>query len=244
MKKQLFMAWLALAALSLTVADALFGFTVPAGVTVTVPQLCGLAEEALPLPDGMTCETDYRYSDTVPAGTVMEQSPVGGSRVRVSDRRPCVIRLTVSLGAEERKVPNVIGMEPREAAACLREQGFSVREVTVKEDVPRRVLSTEPSPGVTVPAGSEITLHVSMGAAAESVELPDLKGRSTSSALMELFRLGLTVESVTHEASEVDVGIVIGQSPPGGSLVVKGAGVRLTVSTGSAAQQNDNDMDE
>ena len=240
MKKQLFAAWLALAALSFTAVDSLFGFTVPSGVTVTVPQLCGHAEEALSLPDGMTYETDYRYSDTVPLGTVMEQSPVGGSRVRLSDRRPCVIRLTVSMGAEQRAVPNVIGMEPREAAARLREQGFSVREVTVKGETPRRVLSTDPPAGTTVSAGAEITLQVSAGAAAESVELPDLRGLSTSSALMELFRLGLSVKEVTHAASEAPAGTVVGQSPPVGSLVIKGTGVRLTVSDGSAAPPNDN----
>ena len=216
-------------------ADGLLGFSLGRGESVTVPDLRGIREADADLPPWATLKTAYRYSD-VPAGTVLEQSPAPGSTVKVSDRRPCVLTLTVSLGAEKKAVPNIVGMDARVAAATLRDHGFTAKELRVPGGVANRVLSCSPAPGTPLTVGDTVTVTVADGTAPETVTLPSLVGLSRSSALMELFRLELSVEEVTEEDSDAPVGTVIRQSPPAGSILAKGTAIRLTVSRGIASE--------
>jgi len=224
------MAWLALLLLTFTTADSLLGFTRAGGITVTVPDLVGASEQDTVIPSWATLKTEYRYQSGTAAGVVVEQEPLPNTTVKVDPRRPCVITLTVSMGEERRAIPNVLGMDRREAAAALREQGFSVSEVCQEGGVANRVAAVTPPVGKELPLGETVTITVSMGEAAETVTLPNLTGLSRASALLELFRLGLSVSAVSEEAdSHAPAGTVIRQSPPAGAILTKGAKVHLTV---------------
>ena len=230
MGKKFCFAILLLFALSFTVADSLFGFLKDDGTYVTVPDLCGQRESSLDLPDWATVETSYRYESDVPAGIVISQSPLAGSQLKVGNGKSRTLTLTVSLGTEEKTVPNVLGQNVRVAAALLRDHGFTVAEVQASGGKEGEVIGISPSVGTALPIGSTVTLTVSQGTLAFTVTVPNLTGLSRSSALLELFRCGLTVGEVVEEASDAPVGTVIRQSPTAGSFVAPNTKIKITVS--------------
>ena len=234
MGKKFCFALLFLFAISFTVADSLFGFLRSDGVYAIVPDLCDQSESLLEIPQWAVTETTYRYSDLTPAGMVMSQTPPRGSRIKIKDGARRIISLTVSLGAEKKTIPNVLGQDVRVASATLRDHGFSVKTIYTSAGVADRVTAISPDVGTTLPVGSEITLTVSKGESHQTVTVPDLTGISRSQALLELFRCGLTVGNVTEEASEAPEDTVIRQSPSAGSLVAPNTKINLTISQGSS----------
>ena len=232
MGKKFCFAILFLFAISFTVADSLFGFLKPSGVYVTVPDFCGQRESQLDLPQWAIVQASYRYSDQAPAGTVIQQTPEAGHQLKVGWNKKRSLTLTISLGTEEKTVPNVLGQDVRVASATLRDHGFSVITVEKPGGKEGRVIAISPAEGSVLSAGGEVTLTVSQGTPAQTVTVPDLTGLSRSSALLELFRCGLTVGEVTEEPSDAPSGTVIRQSPTAGSLVAPNTKLKLTVSQG------------
>jgi penicillin-binding protein 1A len=103
-------------------------------------------------------------ADTVnsaePAGTVVGQSPGGGSRVEAGS----LISLEVSNGiAPKARVPNVIGRSVGEARERLRAAGFDVlveHDTTHDEDRDGIVYDQAPRPGAKVKEGARVVLSV------------------------------------------------------------------------------------
>ncbi len=98
------------------------------------------------------------YSDSVPAGNVISQSPSSGTLYKGD-----TVTLVVSLGPELVEIPRdgVIAAGVEAARATLRDLGFRVR---VREDDTYIglgfVLRTDPEPGESVPKGSVVTLYI------------------------------------------------------------------------------------
>ena len=90
-----------------------------------------------------------------------------------------------------------------------------------------------PAGGTSVAPGSAVDLIVSEGPAPVSV--PDVSGMSQGAAEGAIRRAGLELGPVRQENSDtVAAGMVISQSPSGGSSVAPGTAVNLTVSNGPA----------
>lgn len=240
MGKRFFFALLFFFAVGWTVSDSLFGFTADYGSLVTVPNLCGQREAELPLPDWAVAETSYRYDANAPAGTVIAQTPPAGSEWKISAGGKRTISLTVSLGREEKTVPEVLGMDVREATAALRDLGFAVREERVAGGARGEVIGVSPTTGSPLAVGETVTLTVCEGEAAQTVTVPNLIGLSRSHALIELFRCGLSVDTVAEETSDAPEGSVIRQSPTAGSTVAPNTKIRITVSRGPKDQTDPN----
>lgn len=236
MGKRFFFSLLFFLTMSWTVADSLFGFTADYGKTVTVPSVLGLRESELTLPDWAEVESIYRYDASTPAGTVISQSPEAGREWKISNGEKRTLSLTVSLGAEEKTIPPIIGKNVREATAILRDMGFTVREERVSGGIQGEVIRVDPAEGSPLAVGETVTLTVSEGEPAKTVTVPNLTGLSRSHALIELFRCGLSVDTVTEEDSDAPEGTVIRQSPTAGSAVAPGTRLRLTVSRGKQEQ--------
>lgn len=105
--------------------------------------------EALGLPVSVGGES---YSDSVPAGGVIEAAPSPGQTV---DRGTPVL-VEVSLGPPVVAVPDVIGLPVVEAARRLEAAGLVVTATTGSPTQP--VTSTDPARGTTVRLGSNITI--------------------------------------------------------------------------------------
>ena len=238
MGKKLCFAIVLLFAVATAVADGLFGFFSPQGETVTVPNVVGLGEDFLELPSWAEREITYRYDGSVPAGTVTEQKPAAGSTLRIPRNGTRRLTLTVSLGAEKKTVPHVLEQDARSAAAQLREMGLAVVEKTVPGGVAGLVKDVSPAVGTQIEAGDTVTLTVSLGEPVETVTVPNLAGLSRATALMELFRCGLTLDAATEEISPAPAGTVIRQSPSAGSLVAPHTPVKITVSREASGEDS------
>ena len=99
------------------------------------------------------------YSDTVPAGSVIRQSPTAGTTAA----KGTVVRLTLSDGPAQVQVPSVIGMTPEAATMALQAVGLNVsfdyQETTSSVDV-GKVLTTSPSPSNYANKGSTVIVVI------------------------------------------------------------------------------------
>jgi serine/threonine-protein kinase len=238
MGKKFCFAILLLFAVTLTVGDSLFDFFGTQGETVTVPHLVGQGADSLLLPPWAEQEISYRY-DAAPAGTVIDQQPTAGSVIKIPKNGRRRVTLTVSMGVKKEAIPSVIGMETRAASARLRALGFAVEIQTVAGQQADRVISVTPSEGSVAAIGETVLLTVTAGESAQAVTVPSLTGLSRATALMELFRCGLRVETVTEEDSNHPSGTVIRQSPTAGSLVAPDTPIKLTVSNGALLEESE-----
>ncbi|WFR85277.1 PASTA domain-containing protein [Arthrobacter sp. Y-9] len=164
-----------------------------------------------------------KYSETVPTGQVIAQSPGGGAQVR----RGTPVNLTVSKGPEPVPVPSVLGLSEDDATQKLTAAGFEVKaaqEQVFSKDVPAgRVAAQVPANG-TLFKGDTVTLTLSKGP--RPVEVPDFVGKQATVAKAELEKLGFTV--VINEVLGGFFGTVRTQDPRGGTAP-EGSTITLTV---------------
>ncbi|MBR7071925.1 MAG: PASTA domain-containing protein [Clostridia bacterium] len=92
------------------------------------------------------------YSNECPRGTVCAQSVAAGSAVE----KDTAIALTISLGPQEFKIANVVGMEENEAKLELLKQGFLFENIEVVD-----MYDSEKKPGVVLEQKPEYGAKVS-----------------------------------------------------------------------------------
>ncbi|GJL57656.1 MAG: hypothetical protein NPIRA03_05130 [Nitrospirales bacterium] len=214
------------------------GSNVPPGSAVAlevslgakVPDVVGLTQDAAETAitsGGLTLGTiTSATSTTVPAGTVINQSPEAGVNVAPGT----AVTLVVSLGVV---VPKVVGLTRAAAETAITEANLTLGRVTTANSgsvAAGRVISQNPAAEAKVEAGSAVALVVSLGA-----KVPDVVGISRGSAQTALSSAGLKVGTVTSANSQtVAIGNVISQDPTAGSNVAPGSSVALVVSLGTA----------
>ncbi|MFR9791645.1 Stk1 family PASTA domain-containing Ser/Thr kinase [Streptomyces sp. MB22_4] len=169
------------------------------------------------------------YDDTVERGTVISTDPAPGARIRDHD----AVTLTVSLGPETVKVPDLAGLPLAKARQRLKaaglEPGMVTREFSADVDQ-GAVISTVPGSGTERHAGSAIALTVSKGS---PVDVPDVTGDDPADAEQELTAAGLRVRISSEQVnSPYDKGKVARQSPGDGGQAAAGDTVTLTLSKG------------
>ncbi len=226
----LFSAGLALSGVWL-VFDVLFAPFAEPAASVEVPALVGQAADTLRLSDAFEVALEYRYDKNTPAGVVLSQEPLAGSRRKLTADAPrCRLTLFVSLGEEQLTLPKVLGRDVREVETELRALGFSVKTELVEGAYPEgTVFAVEPREGSHLPVGGSVLLSVSAGVASESVTVPQLLGLSRSEALVQLWLSRLAVAEVIELPAAEEAGTVVRQSHKAGTLVPAGTGVTLYV---------------
>ena len=136
----------------------------PAPGTTDVPDVTGRPQdEAQQELQAAAFEASVVYvSSGKPAGTVVSQSPAGGTPAKRDTR----VQLKASLGPNpgpQQAVPNVIGLSPAQAEARLRNAGFDVQQLpqTVQDRSKNGIIVDEqPGAGKKAPAGSTVTIYV------------------------------------------------------------------------------------
>ena len=129
-------------------------------------------------------------------------------------------------------VPVLVGLSESDAAQALTTANLKLGMVTSAFDAsaPVGVVTTQaPAAGLAAPAGSSVAVVVSKGP--DSVTVVDVKGDSEAKARSSLAAVGLVVK-ITTKDDKSKKGTVLKQSPAAGSTLVRGATVKLTVSTG------------
>ena len=169
---------------------------------------------------------------TVPAGTVLAQSPPLGTIARKGTH----VYVTVSTGPANVAVPNVVGQDEARALKALRARALdpTVQAHSSGKVPPGDVIATNPAPGTVVLQGSQVAVLVSSGASGSSnpalLHVPDVKGSTLSVAREELVAANLTVGTVTKQGSETQPPeTVISQIPIAGAQLAPGGAVNLVV---------------
>jgi serine/threonine-protein kinase len=116
------------------------------------------ADEAIKDLTGKGLEVDatkQENSDTVPKGSVISQSPAGGTLYK-GDK----VTLVVSKGPVMVKVPDVTGKQAGEARTILEGAGFKVEEERALGGIFGTVHHTNPAANTEAPKGSVVTMVI------------------------------------------------------------------------------------
>ena len=130
----------------------------------TVPDVVGrtqAAAESLLKTNNFIPEVKEASSDTVAKGTVISQSPSANGKATKNS----VVTITVSSGAGEVSIPNVVGLTASTASNQLGQAGFTVTTTSQASSTTPSgsVISTNPTAGTKAAKGSAVAIVVSTG---------------------------------------------------------------------------------
>ena len=173
--------------------------------------------------------------ETKELGTVIEQSPNEGTKVRKKSK----VILKIAFNDENVLVDNVVGKTADEAKKILEEKGFvvSIVEVYDKLSTAGLVFKTFPSENTYAERGSTVTVYVATDESENAVKVPAVVGDSADIAKELIEKVGLVckVEEVNNAENK---GMVIFQSPDGDTSVEVGSTVTIKVSNGIPESSN------
>ncbi len=174
-------------------------------------------------------DPDKRYDEAVLPNRVISQRPEPYARVKMNSK----ITLVVSLGKEIVEVPDLKGMDLRQALLELERlelnPGTQSREYS-DEVEPNEIASQSPAAGVHAEKGTLVDIVLSDGPEPLLVTVQDFSGMNMADAESYLAVSGLVKGRVTEEIREgVPAGIVISQTPEPGQLVMVGSAVDFVI---------------
>jgi len=136
----------------------------PPPASKSIPDVTGQSQQAAQRHlngIGFKSRVAYVPSDE-PQGTVVSQSPAGGTSAKVGSR----ITLNASRGSTPTAgqiVPKVLRLDPQTATSRLESVGFQVQRLTQTTSVRSlngKVVDCQPAAGMRVPAGTFVTIYV------------------------------------------------------------------------------------
>jgi serine/threonine-protein kinase len=193
--------------------------------TVPVPSVIGKSQA-----DAVSTLTNvglvakvFRVASGKPVDTVTGQDPTPGKTVE----KGSPVRINVSSGPADITVPSVIGLPFDQASAALQQARFTVSRKDVESDQPADTVVNQ-SPSGSARPGSAITLEVSKGPKTSAV--PDVTSQDEQSARDTLTSAGFKVRVQSQDVTDPGLdGIVLDQTPTGGTQSKKGTMVTITV---------------
>ena len=177
---------------------------------------------------------DSVFSEGVPRGHVVEQSPDPGGLIKKGRR----VFVDLSRGPRLHEVPNVTGGSIREAR--LQIAGHQLRlgdwVYVSSVEIPKGVVvRQEPAAGTSLPRGGRVYLEISSGSPSSLKQVPDLKDLSIAAARDTLRKYEMNMgEIVERHGNGSRAGIVLGQRPEAGKRIARNTPVELIVSARTA----------
>jgi membrane peptidoglycan carboxypeptidase len=130
-------------------------------------------------------------------------------------------------------VPNVVGMQKDAATKAIVAASFSPNPVDGPCAQPKGIVCAQtPAGGSSAPLGSLVTFTVSNGTPPPpvQVQVPDVVGQTRDAAVSALQAAKFKVDSVKQDVKKQDQdGIVLSQSPAGGTMADQGSTVTIVV---------------
>jgi serine/threonine-protein kinase len=168
---------------------------------------------------GATVEVEQVYDEIVAKGEIMKQEPTPGERVLAA--RP--VKLLVSQGAVQRRVPDVNQLPLEGASFVLGRSGFKVGEIIRRSDnfLPAgSVIETDPAANAIHDKGTVVKVVVSQGP--PPVKVPAIVGLTENQAIEAIRAAGLLPSSYTRVGvvNDINDGKVDNQAPEAGTEVV------------------------
>lgn len=221
------------------VAMGIMAYAFFSGKTVEVPDIKGktTAEAKTTLEKlDLVLEVEKEvYNADVAAGLIITQNPESGKELQSGK----TVKVTVSKGVKTGTIPSVIGMSEADAVKAIEAANFVVGEIkreynsNYNADI---VFQMNPNGATTANEGTKVTIYVSKGE--DLITVPSVVGQTETDAKSTIKNAGLTVGTVTNEAStDYAKGMVIRQSPTDGNQVAKGSDVAIVVSSGKISTQ-------
>lgn len=220
---------------------ALFGILYVSGIIggggkeVTVPDVKGMsyseAKEVLEA-KGLKIEKadEPIASQKIEKGKIVSQTPSKNSKVK----KGRTVRVILSAGNTELKVPDLKGLSYKEAKTLLSEMGLQISkgdEVDSDSVAEGLIASQYPSAKTKVEKGDIITVNISKGK--KDAVIPKLVGTtftSESDVSATLSKYGYKLGKVSYEESYETPGTIIKQSPDAGTTAEKNTTVDIVIS--------------
>ncbi|MEU7869737.1 PASTA domain-containing protein [Dactylosporangium sp. NPDC049140] len=173
---------------------------------------------------------DPKFDAVVPKDQVISQDPAAGGRILDGG----TITLTLSLGPEVYKVPDIAGKEWDLAQVDLQAMKIVGNRAEKFDDaVPAGyVVDTDPKIGTQVKPGQTITVFVSKGP--NPVKVPLVVGKTVDQAKSDLAKVKIALGKVEEVESDKPKGQIVSQSIGDGNSVADGMVMDLQISKGPA----------
>lgn len=178
-------------------------------------------------------EGKKRFDDKVPANHVLSQSPKAGEKIK----KTRLMVLDISLGQELEKIPDVIGLQEREARVELANSGFKASEQIIKqhntEITEGYIIDQHPKPNQKATLGTEVQLIISLGPEPSYISMPNLIGKNLQEVRNIFEEYNLVIGDVSPDVSyEYFSGQVIHQEISVGEKVLQKTAIDLILSLG------------
>ena len=150
---------------------------------------------------------DSVFNRKIERGTVLEQNPIAGKKVK--EKR----RIYFSINALQNKIvlfPNIKDLSLRQAVRRLENLGFVVGELEYKPDLAKNVVLNQKMNGIKIRAGQElfigtrINLVVGSGLSDKTTIIPNLIGLSFKNAQTEIKMASLNIGAIIFNESVTD----------------------------------------
>ncbi len=207
------------------------------GAEIQIPDIRGLsvtdAMERI-ASSGLNATVSDRYpSSEVPSGHIISQAPNPGTTVR----RDWIVRLTESLGPPRVTVPNVVGLDQRNAALAIRHAGLDLGSVALLPHPgvkPGTVIAQDPPPATLSADRGRISILLAADTGATAYVMPDFRGQPFQDAAEAATGAGLILAPLIEDVptSAFEAGrprVVIGQHPAPGTHIAPGTVVTFSV---------------
>jgi eukaryotic-like serine/threonine-protein kinase len=193
-----------------------------------IPHVTGLTrEEAEKKLEGAEFEvaTENANSSTVEEGHVIHSEPNAGKTATHGS----TVTIVISTGPKLVKVPVLVDKQRRLAVQEIRARGLEPEVGEEESNAPvGRVLRQSPSAGQELEPGSTVQIVVSAGR--EKTKMPGVVNLERREAVEEVRAAGLNpVVEEEETRNEEKIGVVLRQSPHGGTEVLPGSEVTLIV---------------
>lgn len=166
-------------------------------------------------------------------GVVLKVEPEVGASVKKKSE----VKLVVSGGPEQVKVPDLTNMNLESVKRTLNSLGLELGDVSedYSDSVAKgEVISQNPNKDESVDKGSKINVILSKGVEIKTklIDVPNVSGKSVDEAKSILANLGVSVNAVKGDAanSQGEVGKVYAQSQVGGITIKEGETLTITIS--------------
>ena len=227
------------------------------GVEIVVPEVTGLyLEEAKAIIEAEGLNffvTDTTYSNKTPLGTLVEQDPRAGSKVK-----PGRVVYVIHNAYARRPIalPNLQDLSLRQAERTLQSLEIKVANVTYVpstfKDIVIEVRKGEQKlmVGTHLEEGDSITLVVGNGESENKVSTPNIIGCSLAEATAKLRNNSLGLGFIEYDVEPTEENeanyVVYSQSPKSGTIIDAGTpvGVKLSTNRGKAVTANKEDEEE
>jgi beta-lactam-binding protein with PASTA domain/tRNA A-37 threonylcarbamoyl transferase component Bud32 len=178
----------------------------------------------------------YDYSNEFAKDMVISQNPGKDRKVKAGRK----IEVTISKGSELITVPNITGIDIKDAIIKLGNVDLNMGKTkkAYDEEKPEgTIISQDPAKGSRQASGTSIDVVVSQGKQPAKVSMPDLKGLTVDKARTVLEDKKLVLgETTRQESTSYSADQIAAQDKEAGVMIEEGTTVNVVVSTGPGPQ--------